>query len=181
MFRFAPYTILIGCSAVFSAQIDSEQAEFFEKKVRPVLMGTCFKCHGGEKTNHGLRLDQLSHILKGGDSGPAIIPGDPDKSLLIQAIRRTHKDLKMPPKKPLDDRVVADLVQWIKIGAPWPESPTPPIEKPKTLPAIDHWSFKPLTHPTPPQIKNDTWSKTPIDPFILASLKANNRKPNAPG
>jgi len=180
MFRFAPYIILIGCSAVFSDQINPEQAEFFEKKVRPVLMGTCFKCHGGEKTNHGLRLDHLTHILKGGDSGPAIIPGDPEKSLLIQAIRRTHKDLKMPPKKPLDDRVVADLVQWIKIGAPWPETPNSPIEKPKTPPVIDHWSFKPLTHPTPPQSKDDAWSKTPIDQFILASLKANNLTPNAP-
>jgi len=180
MFRFAPYIILICCSAVFSDQIKPEQAEFFEKKVRPVLMGTCFKCHGGEKINNGLRLDHLTHILKGGDSGPAIVPGHPEKSLLIQAIRRTHKDLKMPPKKPLDDRVVADLVQWIKMGASWPETPNSPIDKPKTLPAIDHWSFKPLTHPTPPQSKDDAWSKTPIDQFILATLKSNNLKPNPP-
>ncbi|MCH9022132.1 MAG: PSD1 domain-containing protein, partial [Planctomycetes bacterium] len=180
MIRLTPFIILIWCSAAFSAQIKPEQIEFFEKKIRPVLMGSCFKCHGGEKTNNGLRLDHLSHMTKGGNTGPAIIPGHPEKSLLIQAIRRTHKDLKMPPKKPLDDRVIADLVQWIKIGAPWPESPNTNIDKQKNLPAIDHWSFKPLTHPAPPQTKNDSWSITPIDRFILASLKTNNLKPNAP-
>src|SRR5262245_29496157 len=88
---------------VLSASLISARAEdaeaFFETKLRPVLADTCLKCHGGKKVSNGLRVDSREALLKGGEHGPAIVPGDPDKSLLIQAIRRVHAEIKMPPDK----------------------------------------------------------------------------------
>src|SRR5262249_31928265 len=86
---------------------------FFEAKIRPVPDGTCFKCHGGEKVRGGLRLDSRSALLQGGDSGAAVVPGDAEKSLLIEAIRYTHEDIKMPPGKQLPAAVVDNFVAWV--------------------------------------------------------------------
>src|SRR5215207_7329658 len=97
--------------------------EFFEKKVRPILVEHCLKCHGdlkGKEPKGGLRLDSRAAALKGGDSGPAIVPGDADKSKLIEAVRFQNADLQMPPKGKLPDAVIADLAAWVKAGAFWP-------------------------------------------------------------
>ena len=97
-----------------------EGIEFFEKRVRPVLVGHCYPCHSteGKKARGGLLLDSREAILKGGDSGPALVAGDPDKSLFIRAVRHVGPDLRMPPGKKLSDTQVADLAAWVRMGAP---------------------------------------------------------------
>src|SRR5262249_30258402 len=99
------------------------QVEFFEKKVRPLLAENCHQCHGPEKQRGGLRLDSRSALLTGGDSGPAIVPGQPEKSRLVQAVQYAG-DLRMPPKSKLSDEQTAALTAWVKMGAPWPEGGT---------------------------------------------------------
>ena len=97
-----------------------ESIEFFESRVRPILVDKCFKCHGEKKQSNGLRLDSREAALKGGDSGPALVAGKPDESLLVQAVAQTHAELKMPPSGKLPDAAVAALRQWVAQGAPWP-------------------------------------------------------------
>ena len=94
-----------------------ESIEFFESRVRPILVDKCFKCHGEKKQSNGLRLDSRAAALKGGDSGPALIAGKPDDSLLIQAVAQTHAEFKMPPSGKLPDAAVATLRQWVAQGA----------------------------------------------------------------
>ncbi|HVV72221.1 MAG TPA: c-type cytochrome domain-containing protein, partial [Verrucomicrobiae bacterium] len=112
------FTVCFAFSAV-AADPPPAQLQFFESRVRPVLADNCYKCHSqkAEKVKGGLLLDSKEGLLKGGDTGPAIVPGDPEQSLLIKAIRYTDPDLQMPPKgKKLDDAAVADLVAWVKMG-----------------------------------------------------------------
>src|SRR5438309_1092463 len=106
----------------------ADETEFFEKKIRPLLVENCYKCHSheSEKLKGGLFLDSRDGVLKGGETGPAIVPGDPEKSLLIKAVRYTDKDLQMPPKgKKLPEEDIASLVAWVKMGAPDPRIATP--------------------------------------------------------
>jgi mono/diheme cytochrome c family protein len=144
----------------------------FQRVVRPVLEGTCAKCHGTEKTSGGLRLDTRRSLLAGGDSGPAIVPGDPDNSLIIQAIR--HEDgLAMPPKKPkLPDETIAAFIKWVELGAPdsrTGEAATPTASWPAE--ARRHWAFRPVRKAAPPDVKQCEWVRNPIDVFILAALE----------
>src|SRR5437899_5351002 len=135
-----------------------EQLEFFEKTIRPLLAEHCYSCHSekAEKLKGGLRLDTSSGVLKGGDSGPAIIPGDAEGSLLIKAIRYTDPDLQMPPKnKKLASEQIASLEAWVKMGAPLPSS----AAGPRPLTDINearrrHWAFQPVRKPAPPAVKN---------------------------
>ena len=94
----------------------AESIEFFEARVRPILVDKCIKCHGAKKQSNGLRLDSREAALKGGDTGPAVVPGKPDESLLIQAVAQTHAELKMPPSGKLPDSGVAALKQWVTRG-----------------------------------------------------------------
>src|SRR5271166_2247964 len=98
--------------------------DFFEKSIRPVLSESCQKCHGPRKQSSELRLDSREAILKGGSSGPAIVPGKPDESLLVQAVAHSHGELKMPPKGKLPAPALAALRRWVEIGAPWGDSST---------------------------------------------------------
>src|SRR5690606_23514642 len=100
-------------------------AEFFEKRIRPVLLDHCGKCHGEKKSENGLRVDSLEALVKGGDIGPSIVPGEPEKSLLLTALKYEQEDMQMPPKGKLDEAVIADFEQWIKDGATWPASDKP--------------------------------------------------------
>ncbi len=114
---------------------------FFERKIRPILAGTCFKCHGGEKTNGKLRVDSREMLLKGGRSGPALVPGDADKSLLVRALRHAKDVEPMPPlpNLKLSDDTIADFALWIKNGAAWP------AKQPRNaFTAKKHWAFEPL-------------------------------------
>jgi hypothetical protein len=147
---------------------------FFEVKVRPVLVESCFKCHGGAKTSHGLRVDSREVLLKGGDSGPAIVPGDPEKSLLIRAIRHHSDDLKMPPGKPLPDAAVADLTEWVRAGARWPQTLTSTTFRPE-----QHWAFRPVKV-TPPPPDPTGWAETPVDRYIAAAHQRQHLSPVGP-
>ncbi len=148
----------------------------FEKKIRPLLANHCWKCHGPQKPKGGLRLDSEEGIAKGGDTGPIIVPGKPEESLLIEAIRY-QGDLKMPPKGRLSDAEVADLVAWVRAGATWPmveKSPSPAqLSDRPTAPGEPRsfWAFQPPRDPTPPDIRAGNWPKSPLDRFILAGLE----------
>src|SRR3954451_8215242 len=98
----------------------ADAEEFFERKVRPVLAGTCVKCHGADKASGGLRLDSRDAILEGGDGGPAGVPGAPERSPLVRAVRHADDTLKMPPNRPLPRDAQDALSAWVAAGAPWP-------------------------------------------------------------
>jgi hypothetical protein len=169
--------LVFGASAADAPKLTAAQTEFFESKVRPVLVENCYKCHsaGAEKIKGGLTLDTRDGWLKGGDSGPAIVPGKPDESLLIKAVRYVDKDLQMPPSdKKLPDNLIANLEQWVRMGAPDPR--TEAISA-KAMYAADlekakkHWAYKPVAKPEVPSIANrQSEIGNPIDAFILAKL-----------
>jgi hypothetical protein len=161
----------------------AEDFDFFEKNIRPVLADKCYKCHSstGEKIKGDLVLDSKGGMLKGGSTGPAIVPFKPEESLLIKAIRYTNEDLQMPPKgEKLSEAEIKNFVAWVKMGAPDPRTAT--LAK-KYSWSLDEsrrfWSFQPLKEPTPPATRNKKWPVTPIDHFILATLEENNLTPVA--
>lgn len=161
---------------------DPEEADWFETRVRPLLAERCLECHGEKKQHGGLRLDTRSGWQKGGESGAAIIPGDVDGSLLIQAVRREDPDLQMPPKTALPPQEVAVLEEWVKRGAPDPREDNPAAKTVMTPEEArrSHWAFQPVKAPPPPEDPEDTWSRTPLDRFIFAKLKAAGLRPNVP-
>ncbi len=163
--------------------LSTADVEFFEKKIRPVLVDKCYKCHSADadKVKGGLLVDTRDGIRNSGDNGHAVVPGDVKSSLLIRAIRHEDSDLQMPPKKEggkLSDEVIADFEKWIAMGAPDPRdgkaaSPvTASIEKGR-----EHWAFQPPQKATPPQPGNSAWAVNDIDRFILAGLEAKHLQP----
>jgi hypothetical protein len=145
-----------------------------------VLVQNCYKCHStqAEKVKGSLLLDSHEGVLKGGDTGPAIIPGDPDHSLLIKAVKYTDPDLQMPPKgNQLPETAIADLVAWVKMGAPDPRRATA-TQKAWATSSKTHWAWQPLIQPGIPTVHDTTWTKTPVDNFILAKLEEKGLKPN---
>jgi hypothetical protein len=156
---------------------------FFEEHIRPLLAEHCYQCHSRQAKNlrGGLRLDSREDWAKGGDNGPVIIAGDPDRSLLIQAVRYTD-DLKMPPKGKLSQRQIDLLVRWVRMGAPDPRVSTAVMPTPAKLDGQrgrDHWAFRPLrVSPPPPVEDRQRWCRTPIDRFILAGLAGRGLRPN---
>ncbi len=160
---------------------DATGVEFFEKRIRPVLARRCFECHAtnAEKVKGGLVLDSKPGWTKGGDSGPAIVAGDPEKSLLVRAIRYGDPDLQMPPTGKLPDGEIAAIVEWIKLGAPDPRV-TPPSDSASAAASkgrIDvesgreFWAFRPPQKSPTPQVKRGDWPRGDIDQFILARLE----------
>jgi hypothetical protein len=156
-------------------------AEFFELRVRPVLAKNCYGCHTGTRSG-GLRLDAREHLMKGGNSGPALVPGDADRSLLFQAAGQTHERLKMPPGGRLSVEDVAALKTWIDAGAIWPDSPPPAAKSAYVISPEQRafWAFQPVRKPAPPPVRHTAWAKTAIDRFILAKLEARGLRPAAP-
>lgn len=156
--------VWITCFAVLApggvAAADGD-IEFFESKIAPILEANCLKCHShaSGKMKGGLTLDSRSGWAEGGDNGPAIAPGKPEESLLVEAIRRTDPDLEMPPKEKLSDAEVELLVEWVKRGAPDPRK-----AQTTELASMDWWSLKPLTRPEIPD------GDHPIDAFVRAKL-----------
>ncbi len=152
--------------------------ELFDGRVRPVLAQNCLSCHN-TAPQADLLLDTREHLLKGGHSGPAIVPGDPDNSLLIQAVLQKHERLKMPPGKKLSDEELADLVAWVRDGAVWAGGAltTANDDYQITPDQKAFWSFLPLKKTAVPKIKNPARVRTPVDNFILAKLEARGLKP----
>ena len=161
---------------------NAEALELFEKEIRPLLVAECESCHGPKLQQGGLRFSGREAILKGGEKGPSVVPGHPEKSLLIQAVRHQGA-LKMPPGKRLTARQIASLEAWVKLGAPWPEA-----QKAGGIVLGDqvrifkeakaHWAYQPLRRPALPAVKDKAWVRTPIDAFILARLEKAGLKPS---
>ena len=179
--------VLLLTSGFCSAQdADPKGVEFFEKKIRPVLTERCFSCHSttAEKLKGNLYLDSKEGLLKGGDTGPAIVAGDPKKSLLMKAVHWVDDDLKMPPKKKLAAEQIADLEAWILKGAAWPASATAAAGKPKKQIGMSleegrkFWAFRPVAKRAPPAVKDASWPASDLDRFILAALEAKSLKPS---
>src|SRR5438309_3655018 len=148
-------------SPSISADLTPAQTQFFENKIRPILANNCYKCHSqqAEKVKAGLFLDTKEGLVAGGETGPAIVPGEPDKSLLIKAVRYADPDLKMPPKgKKLADDQIADLVAWVKMGAPDPRLATV-AQKNWVDSNKKHWAWQPLKKPAVPETKDSSWAR----------------------
>ena len=185
-------SILFLCSTLgirgAATTIPPEQIQFFEQHIRPFLANDCYECHGAKKQKGGLRVDFRDGLLKGGDSGPALVPGDAQNSLLIQAITHEDPDAKMPKDRPkLAGTVIANFVKWVNDGAPDPR------DHPSTADAVagtgwegvfqarrEWWSFQPLKKPPVPTVTNTAWSEQPVDRFILAKLEAKGIQPAPP-
>jgi hypothetical protein len=171
-----------------SSSSDLEKTDFFEKRIRPVLAERCYECHSArsEKLRGGLMLDSRAGVLKGGESGPALVPGNPDKSLLLQTMRHETKDadLHMPPKKDrLDEAILADFENWIRMGAPDPR--TEAVAAKSTWDAekaASHWAFRPVARVQPPKVEGTARFpvRTEIDRFVLAKLRDHGLQPSDP-
>jgi len=169
-----------SCVSARSAEPNTE--DFFESRIRPLLVERCVECHSEKKHKGGLRLDSRVAWQKGGDTGPALVPGDPEASLLMKAVRRLDKEVQMPPKHPLSAEEVASLEKWIKMGAPDPRTSTPSkgaLKAPSVEEGRKHWAFLPLATPAPPALQSDSWSKTDLDRFIFDRLVKSDLKPSA--
>lgn len=164
-------TLLVGPSV--KADSANGDETFFETKIRPVLAETCFQCHGGKKVGGDLRVDSREALVRGGGEGPAIVPGQSDASVLIQAIRYQHDSVRMPPGRRLPDAVVADFARWVDAGAPWPKA-TPAAKR--SFVAQAHWAFEPVKPASPPDDPTG-WSQHPIDRFIAARRSAHDLEP----
>ena len=156
-----------------AAQDRAKQLEFFETKVRPLLADHCISCHGAVKPKGGVRLDRKEFVFKVSDE-PLLVPGHPEKSLLVHVIKH-EGDVKMPPppKAKLSAQAIADLTTWIKLGAAWPDE--------KAANAVDprkHWAFQPVKMPAFPTVKQTDWPASPTDAFVLAKLEAKGLAPN---
>jgi hypothetical protein len=181
--------VLLPVGANGQEPLSGDGVEFFEKRIRPLLVERCYRCHNSsEKARNGLAVDHRAAIRKGGDSGPAVVPGDPEASLLLQAVRHESK-LRMPKDEPkLEPEVVADFRTWIEMGAPDPRD-TPPtavelaqatsweatFEKRKKW-----WSFQPVVKPALPEVRNREWSPHRVDRFLLAVMEGKGLTPAEP-
>lgn len=150
---------------------DSAGNDFFEKKIRPVLIEHCYQCHSAssKEVKGGLRLDTREATLKGGENGRSIIPGNPAESLLIQALK--HDGLEMPPKMKLPEAVIADFEEWVRMGAPDPRRGNTVGKKINVAEARKHWAFQPPKITPPPALKNAAWPKNEVDKYVLAQLE----------
>jgi hypothetical protein len=182
--RLVPVALCLFASAIPASAQAPEALEFFEKRIRPLLAEHCQKCHGAEKQKGHLRLDSRAAILKGGDSGPALVPGDVAQSRLLKAIDYGDPELRMPPRGKLPDALIEDLTQWVKQGALWPDD----AKNQKLTGAKEfdlkarsrHWSLLPLKSSALPAVKNQAWAQTLIDTFILAKLEEKGLAPSPP-
>ena len=181
------FAVLLTAKVTFAAPEKSapDSGALFEKTIRPILAENCFKCHSHaeNKFKGGLALDSPASILKGGETGPAIVPSQPEKSLLLQAVRQSG-ELKMPPKGQLTSAQVAAIEQWIKAGAPMPAtvSSVPNGHAKRTGKITDEdrawWAFQPIRKTAPAKLADDAWSRNEIDRFILARIRKENLKPS---
>ncbi len=163
---------------LFAADPTPEQVAFFESKVRPILVERCFSCHSSsaKKIKGGLTLDSREAALRGGELGAAFVPGKPNESRLIKAVK--FQELEMPPTGRIPAAEVAILSTWIEMGAPWPAKPLPKpaSQQPASL-AESHWAWQPLSNVVPPVVKNQLWTTNSIDRFILNGLESRKLSP----
>lgn len=180
-------SLLVLCANSFAHAVEGkahspESLEFFEKEVRPLLVEHCYSCHSGssEKLQASLRVDSREALLSGGDSGAAIVPGDVDGSIFIEAVR--YESYEMPPKGKLADDEIKTFEKWIEMGAPWPAGDTPvesgvvsefDLQKRKS----EHWAWQPVRAPELPVVNAKDWPRAPLDHFVVAKLETAGLKP----
>ncbi len=167
--------LLVPSVVAAADELTQPQVELFELHVRPVLVAHCVKCHGDAKQEGALRLTKLEELLRGGDSGPAIVPGKPDESLILEALR--YESLEMPPDGPLDPKLIAGIEQWIAAGAPWPKLAV--LRPQSTITEEDRqwWCIQPIRDPEVPEVDDHGWCRNEIDRFIFARLAREGLQP----
>ena len=161
---------------------DTKGAEYFEKQVRPLLAKHCYSCHStaSQPVMAGLKLDTEAGLSDGGSRGKAIVPGEPQRSLLVTAVNYSDDRLRMPPTGKLTDDEIATLTAWVKMGAPWGVKGGA-LEGDRTSSAgKSFWAFQSPGEPAIPQVKQRGWVKSPLDAFILAALEEKGLKPATP-
>ena len=165
--------------------------DFFEKRVRPILEAECFRCHGGKKKiKGGLRLTRRQGVLKGGDTGPAVILEKPESSLILRAISYSDENLEMPPAGRLENEQIEVLTRWVKMGIPWGptgkstgKAEVSGVETGARLvtpEARNFWSFRPVARPRTPSVRDEEWVRNPIDAFVLHRLEESGLRPPKP-
>ena len=180
--------LVLGVGLQVAPGADDAGIEYFEKQVRPMLVARCYECHSGKakRLEGKLRLDSLAAALAGGETGPAVVPGKPKESLLVDAIN--YGELyQMPPKGKLPAEEIAVLTKWVEMGAPWPKE-EPSASAASSSSAFDlaqrkaeHWCWQPITKPAMPEIRNPQSAiRNPLDAFILAKLEAKGLSPAPP-
>ncbi len=186
--RFVVVLVAAFVTSVLHAQTDQKPTDdaagvrFFESNVRPVFVKHCYECHSKQSgtAEGGLRLDARQAIRTGGDRGPAVVPGSPEKSLLMIAVTHSDPDLKMPPQKSrLADSVIADLRKWIEMGAPDPrEEATEELASVRRA-GLDFWAYQPPRLPLVPRAEGDVWSRRDVDLFVLSTLRSQGLVPSS--
>lgn len=181
-------TLLLTTTAlgsVYATEPDAAKIEFFEKKVRPILIDNCYTCHSADtKPSGGLRVDDLKGLLNGGNTGPAVVAGDPSRSLLLERILHTDPKKVMPKEGDrLTEAQIADLTAWIKDGAEWPRENIP-VSLSAAKPEYEalkknHWAWQPLSSSKVPATVDDKWPETALDRFVLAKLEEKKLSPVA--
>ncbi|MEZ0387302.1 MAG: DUF1549 domain-containing protein, partial [Verrucomicrobium sp.] len=190
------FTLVLGLGLSLASQLHSAPTtpsteaspeaslEFFEKRVRPILVNHCYTCHSADtKPAGGLRVDDRNGLISGGNEGPAVVPGNPEKSLLLTRVQRDHSKVMPKEGELLTDTQIADLSQWIKDGATWPRERIP-ASLGRTSAEYEqlkakHWAWQPLTKPGVPAVKNTAWPRDNIDQFVLAKLEEKQLAPVA--
>ncbi|HAT18603.1 MAG TPA: hypothetical protein DCS85_00450, partial [Verrucomicrobiales bacterium] len=173
---------LLATQARSESRDHEQDLQFFERRIRPALVTHCYECHSASSKKVGgkLYLDHAGGLLRGGESGSAIVPGRPGESLLIRAIRKENDDLVMPPddKPSLPEAVVNDLVEWVRRGAPDPRA-SPGEKSPRDAQpnGAALWSFQPVDKPAPPRTRDQDWPRDDIDRFLLAQLESREFRP----
>ena len=162
--------------------VSATQLEFFEKQVRPIFVEHCYECHD-ERADGGLHVNSRAGLLRGGDTGAAVVPGDPDSSLLVEAIRYENQDFQMPPQGRLKQDQIDVMVKWIEMGAPDPRLEITGAPSPIGMSIQDgrkFWSFQPVINPSVPDLGEQDFVKNPIDAFILQKLMSCGLQPAPP-
>ncbi len=187
-----PLILMAATSRAGDPSSDPEKADFFESRVRPVLVEHCYQCHSAKSKaiKGGLRLDGLDAMRKGGDLGPAVVPGDLETSLLVQAVQYKDEALRMPPKGKLPDATIASIEQWVKAGAVVgpheagsSTASSVAAKKPAGIDfeaARNHWAYHPVRKPPIPDVRRSNWPTSPIDAFILSRLEGSGLTPSRP-
>ncbi|MFK7777087.1 MAG: DUF1549 domain-containing protein, partial [Gimesia sp.] len=180
------FLLSASCLSAAEKQATQKQIQFFESKIRPLLIKHCYDCHGPDEQESGLRVDTFKDIVMGGKAGTLLVPGKPEQSLLITAVNYQASDLQMPPDEKMSKQEIADLTTWVKIGAPYPNADLSLLKAAKNKGKIDlakereFWSFQPVKKPSIPDVKNRAWVKNPIDQFVLHKLEQSKMTPAKP-
>ena len=168
--------LALGTVVARGALAAADPEDFFELRIRPLLVEKCYSCHS-ETASSGLKVNSRQALIQGGTLGPAVVPGNPAASLLIQAVDHTHSRLRMPLGEKLPAQQIADLIRWVEMGAPWPgslvEAPSNSTDREFAITDKDrqYWAFLPIQRPDLPAVRDTGWARTAIDRFILAGLE----------